>query len=97
MRAESGRALWETLNWWMDPFMTTHVGFKAARAPTLILNGDRDRIHTVGTAQRIAGRLKAELRVLPGMSHWLVGEPGWEKAAVEAVEWLGERVLQPAH
>src|SRR5206468_4083954 len=23
MVPESGRALWETLNWWLDPFMTT--------------------------------------------------------------------------
>ena len=26
LRPESGRALWETLNWWLDPFMTTSVG-----------------------------------------------------------------------
>jgi pimeloyl-ACP methyl ester carboxylesterase len=96
MRTESGRALWETLNWWMDPLMTTHVGFGPAPAPTLILNGDQDRIHPADTAHRVARRLNAQAQILPGMSHWLVGEPGWESVAGAAVDWLNDQAAHVA-
>jgi len=29
---------------------------------------------------------------MPGMSHWLVGEPGWEAVAKSALSWLEETV-----
>jgi hypothetical protein len=29
---------------------------------------------------------------MPGMSHWLVGEPGWETVAQTALTWLSETV-----
>jgi hypothetical protein len=29
---------------------------------------------------------------MPGMSHWLVGEPGWARVASTALRWLEERV-----
>ena len=35
MVPESGRALWETLNWWLDPFMTTQVASYRIKAPVL--------------------------------------------------------------
>ena len=37
-------------------------------------------------AQRYKGRVV--FRELPGHSHWLIGEPGWEKIAGEALEWI---------
>jgi pimeloyl-ACP methyl ester carboxylesterase len=89
MVPESGRALWETLNWWLDPFMTTSAPAHRIKAPVLALVGDRDAIHPPATVRQTAGRLGGETRVLPGMSHWLLSEPGWEAVADQCLEWLG--------
>jgi len=85
---ESGRALWETLNWWLDPFMTTLVPASAIGAPVLALAGGRDLIHPAATVKQTAARLSADFRVLREMSHWLPGEPGWDQAAEICLEWL---------
>ena len=42
MTPESGRALFETLNWWLDPFMTTSVNAATIRAPVFAAAGGRD-------------------------------------------------------
>lgn len=89
MVPESGRALWETLNWWLDPFMSTAVG--RVKAPVLALAGGRDVIHPPATVKQAAARLDAEVQVLDGMSHWLPGEPGWEAAAEACLAWLGRQ------
>jgi pimeloyl-ACP methyl ester carboxylesterase len=88
MVPESGRALWETLNWWLDPFASTLVSAQAINAPVLALAGERDAVHPPATVRQAAARLSAEVRVLPGMSHWLLGEPGWEDVAAAALDWL---------
>jgi hypothetical protein len=31
--------------------------------------------------------------VLKDHSHWLIGEPGWERVAARAVEWLDRALL----
>ncbi len=88
MVPESGRALWETLNWWLDPFMTTLVPAGAVSAPTLVLAGGRDLIHPPATVKQTAARLKGDFQVLREMSHWLPGEPGWEEAARMCLDWM---------
>lgn len=85
---ESGRALWETLNWWLDPMMTTSLGSGPPAAPALLMVGEKDVVHPPATARQTAERIGAEHRVLPGMSHWLPGEPGWDAVAGRALAWL---------
>jgi len=85
---ESGRALWETLNWWLDPFATTLVGAAAVQAPVLAIAGGLDAIHPATTVSAIARRLGGEVKVFPEMSHWLVGEPGWEAVAETCLDWV---------
>jgi pimeloyl-ACP methyl ester carboxylesterase len=85
---ESGRALWETLNWWLDPFATTLVPTSGVRAPVLAIVGGRDAIHPPATVRATASRLRGETRVFPTMSHWLVGEPGWEDVARACLDWI---------
>jgi pimeloyl-ACP methyl ester carboxylesterase len=92
LRAESALAVRETLNWWLDPFMTTSVGPGALDAASLVISGDGDVVHSPGTARAVARRLGAAFRSMPGMSHWLVGEPGWEGVAQLALRWLAEEV-----
>jgi len=90
MTAESGRALWETLNWWLDPLATTLVPRAAVRAPVLALVGARDVIHPVATVRSATRRLGGETRILPAMSHWLVREPGWEGVASASLAWIDD-------
>jgi pimeloyl-ACP methyl ester carboxylesterase len=90
MRPESGRALFETLNWWLDPFMTTSVHPGRINAPILALAGERDVIHPPATIRETARRLGAQVEVLPKMSHWLPAEPGWETAADLCLAWLAD-------
>lgn len=80
MGPESGRALWETLNWWMDPFMTTQAP-RSLGVPVLALAGGRDVIHPPATVRQTAERLGGAVEVFNEMSHWLPGEPGWEAVA----------------
>lgn len=88
LRPESGRALWETLNWWLDPFMTTSLAFGRGEAPSLVIGGERDVVHPPATVRQTAQRLAAEFIEAPGMSHWLLGEPGWQEIAEIAMGWL---------
>lgn len=90
MVPESGRALWEVLNWWLDPFLTTQVG--AIGAPALVLCGEKDVIHPPSTVRQVAQRLGAEFRTLPEMSHWLPGEPGWLDVAAASLRWMAQAV-----
>jgi pimeloyl-ACP methyl ester carboxylesterase len=92
LRPESARAVRETLNWWLDPFMTTSVGPGAIGAPCLVICGSADVVHSPGAARAVAERLGADFEVMPGMSHWLVGEPGWETVAGTALRWLAGKV-----
>ncbi len=95
LRPESGRALWETLNWWLDPMMTTSLGVQI-QAPALVMVGDRDLVHPPATARLTASRIGADLKIIPGMSHWLPGEPGWEVVAQQALDWIRTRPFATA-
>ncbi|HRD47631.1 MAG TPA: alpha/beta hydrolase, partial [Caulobacter sp.] len=86
MVPESGLALWQTLNWWLDPFMSTAVGTIAA--PSLVVAGGRDVIHPPATARQTAQRIGSRFEVLSEMSHWIPGEPGWDGAAALCLDWL---------
>ena len=88
MQPESGRAVREVLNWWLDPFMTTSLGAGTLPMPTLVLAGERDAVHPVATVKQTAERLGATYEALPGMSHWLIGEAGWRGVADRALDWL---------
>jgi pimeloyl-ACP methyl ester carboxylesterase len=89
MGPESGLALWQTLNWWTDPFMTTMVPAGRIKAPVLALAGGRDLIHPPVTVRQTAARLSGEVQVFDEMSHWLIGEPGWEQVAETCLRWIG--------
>jgi pimeloyl-ACP methyl ester carboxylesterase len=88
MVAESGRALFETLNWWLDPFMTTQVDAGRIHAPVFVGSGAADLIHPPSTVRQTGARLNADVVVFEGMSHWLIGERGWEAVAQTCLDWL---------
>jgi len=88
MGPESGRAVREVLTWWLDPFMTTSVGPGPLPTPTLVIAGGTDQVHPPRTVRQTAQRIGGAFRMMPGMSHWLIGEPGWERVAQNAIDWL---------
>jgi pimeloyl-ACP methyl ester carboxylesterase len=96
MGVESGRAVRETLNWWLDPFMTTSVGPGPLGAPTLAIAGERDLGHPPATVRQTARRIGAALEIMPGMSHWLPGELGWENVAQTVITWVNREVRTAA-
>jgi pimeloyl-ACP methyl ester carboxylesterase len=90
LRPESARALRETLNWWLDPFMTTSVGPGGLGVPALAIAGEHDLVHPPATVRLTAARVGASVRQMAGMSHWLVGEPGYDAVAETVLRWLAE-------
>ncbi|HEY1612126.1 MAG TPA: alpha/beta hydrolase [Rhizomicrobium sp.] len=91
---ESGLATFEVMHWMFDLKRATQVEARAVTCPTLCLTGARDRVNPPLTVRRVARRYGGRSRYeeLPGHSHWLIGEPGWEKIADGSHEWL-TRVL----
>jgi pimeloyl-ACP methyl ester carboxylesterase len=96
LRPESARALRETLNWWFDPFMTTSVGTGPSGVPVLALAGELDVVHPPATVRQTAERIGADYQMVPGMSHWLPGEPGWQDVAERVLVWLSETAMAAA-
>ena len=93
---ESGRAVREVLNWWLDPFMTTSVGMGPLPCPSLAIAGQRDVVHPAGTVRQTAERIGATFQVMPGMSHWLIGETGWEAVADLTLAWMASEAAAAA-
>jgi pimeloyl-ACP methyl ester carboxylesterase len=88
MVPESGRALFEIVNWWLDPCASTLVPPGGVRAPALALTGAEDRVHSPTAVEAGAARIGAELQVFPDISHWTPGEPGSSRVAEAALDWL---------
>jgi pimeloyl-ACP methyl ester carboxylesterase len=76
--------------------MTTSVGAGTLSCPSLAIAGERDVVHPVGTVRQTAERIGAAFRVMPGMSHWLIGETGWEDVAAVTLEWLASEAAVQA-
>ncbi|HTT83248.1 MAG TPA: alpha/beta hydrolase [Rhizomicrobium sp.] len=89
---ESGLAMFEVLHWMFDGSRATYVDPRAVACPILCLVGARDRINPPPTVRRIARRYggRARYEELPDHSHWLVGEPGWERMAAGSLAWLSQ-------
>jgi pimeloyl-ACP methyl ester carboxylesterase len=87
---ESGQATFEIMNWSFDLRRAGHVRARDVTCPVLCLVGSGDKINPPSTVSRIAARYhgRAHFEEIKHHSHWLIGEPGWEKIAARAVAWL---------
>jgi len=87
---ESGRATFEILHWGLDMGRASEVDVSKVDCPLLFLSGSEDRINPPTTVARTAALYKdrATHEIASGMGHWLIGEPGWQKLAARALEWL---------
>lgn len=96
---ESGLATFEIMHWAFDAKRAALVNARDVTCPILALVGAHDRINPPSTVRRIAERYKGRVAYeeLPHHSHWLIGEPGWEKIAARSVKWLNELLgVKPA-
>jgi pimeloyl-ACP methyl ester carboxylesterase len=83
-----GRIFYQAASW-----IGTFVDPRRRTAPLLITEGDADRLVTPylsRAAYDIQKRSKArtDYAKFPGASHFLITEPGWEKVAATALEWI---------
>lgn len=87
---ESGLATFEIMQWALDTKRASTVDAARVTSPVLCLVGDRDRVNPPGTVRSIARRYRAlgTFEEIPGHSHWLIGEPGWEHVAERVLEFF---------
>lgn len=95
---ESGRAIREAVQWWMDTSMATQAPVYRITAPVLGLAGGKDRVNPSSTVRRVISRFpngQAHFHEFPEMSHWLVGEPESPEVAQFVLRWLEARDIAP--
>ena len=69
-----------------------NIDFKKPHAPILFVGGGSDHIFPPSLTQTIAGRYKdansrVDVKIFDGKSHFICGEPGWEKVADHILGW----------
>ena len=95
---ESGRAVMEVMQWWLDPAMATAAPTYRIASPVLAIAGGRDMVNPASTVRRIVKRFpdaQGAFHEFAEMSHWLIEEPGWEDVARLAIAWMIERGIGP--
>jgi non-heme chloroperoxidase len=92
---ESGRATFEVLHWAMDSQRASWVDAGAIVCPILCLAGQNDSVNPPATVRRVAQRYRgwAHYEELENHSHWVIGEPGWEKIAERMIRWLDDKLM----
>ena len=70
----------------------SNIDFKQPHAPILFVGGGSDNIFPPSLTQTIAGKYKdtnskVDLKIFEGKSHFICGEPGWEKVADYIPDW----------
>ena len=70
----------------------SNIDFKKPHAPILFIGGGSDNIFPPGLTRSIAGKYKdvnsrVDVKIFDGKSHFICGEPGWEKVADHILNW----------
>lgn len=95
---ESGRAIREAVQWWLDHSMASQAPVYRIGAPVLGLAGGKDRVNPSSTVRRVISRFpqgQAHFHEFPKMSHWLVGEPEAPDVAKLVLQWMEARGVAP--
>ncbi len=87
---ESGLATFEIMHWPMDLRRATFVESRKVGCPVLCIAGALDRVNPPRTVASIARRYRdrSDYLEVEKASHWLIGEPGWEKTAAHVLQWI---------
>jgi len=83
MQPESQRAIWE-----MSTSATPRPWRVRPCPPLLVLGAEHDALFSAAEVRATAGLWGAEYRILPGMAHAMMLEPGWEGVADTVMKWL---------
>jgi len=95
---ESGRAIREAMQWWMDTSMSGQAPVYRISAPVLGIAGGKDRVNPASTVRRVVSRFpngQAHFHEFAEMSHWLVGEPEAPEVSKLVLQWLEAREISP--
>ncbi len=70
----------------------SNIDFSKPHAPILFIGGGSDHIFPPSLTKTLAGKYKdknsqVDLQVFEGKSHFICGEPGWEKVADYILDW----------
>ncbi len=70
----------------------SNIDFNKPHVPVLFVGGGSDNIFPPKLTQTIAGRYKdsnskVDIKIFEGKSHFICGEPGWEKVADYILDW----------
>jgi pimeloyl-ACP methyl ester carboxylesterase len=70
----------------------SNIDFKKPHVPILFVGGGSDNIFPPDLTKTIAGRYKdaksrVDVKIFEGKSHFICGEPGWEKVADYILDW----------
>ena len=70
----------------------SNIDFKKPHAPLLFIGGGKDHIFPYTLTQKIAGKYtdknsKVDVKIFEDKSHFICGEPGWEKVADHILTW----------
>lgn len=90
---ESGLATFEIMHWPMDLRRATYVEARRVTCPVLCVAGAFDRVNPPRTVASIARRYRdrGDFLEVENSSHWLIGEPGWERTALNVRQWISKR------
>lgn len=70
----------------------SNIDFKKAHTPLLFIGGGNDHIFPASLTRTIANKYQdknsvVDLKIYDGKSHFIAGEPGWEKIADDISAW----------
>ena len=74
----------------LDKF--SNIDFTQPHAPLLFVGGGSDNIFPPSLTKTLAGKYtnansRVDLKIVEGKSHFICGEPGWEKVADDIIAW----------
>lgn len=74
----------------LKPF--SNIDFKKPHEPMLFIGGEKDTIFPASLTKTLAGKYRdknsnVDLKIFEGKSHYICGEPGWEKVADYILDW----------
>jgi len=88
-----GRAIWQAALSNVTPNSTATINFRNnARAPLLFIGGEKDVLMPAALNRKnfrkyTASSAITEFHELPGRSHYIIAEKGWEEVAQFALDW----------
>ena len=74
----------------------SNIDFKKPHAPILFIGGGNDHIFPSGLTKTIASKYKdkdsrVDVKIFEDKSHFICGEPGWEKVADYILDWYAKQ------